>query len=89
MSGWLGVQIGTYGVYMVTSSLTEQVARNVLWTMTRADENPHSLARATGIPRVTLIRRLKAQSPFTVLELDAIARHLGTTADTFFKAEAA
>jgi plasmid maintenance system antidote protein VapI len=38
-----------------------------------------SLAEATNIPWPTLTRRLAGATPFTVTELDRIARHLGTT----------
>lgn len=35
------------------------------------------LAEATGIPRVTLIRRLNGHQSFTVNELASVAAHLG------------
>lgn len=74
---------------MVTLSLTETVARNVAHAIVLAGENPTSIARATGIPRVTLLRRLQGASPFTVSELDRIAAAVGATADRFFIGQAA
>lgn len=79
-----GVHLGTYGDYMVTPTLTETVARNVVQAMHLNGENPNSLARGARIPRVTLLRRLDGTTPFKVDELGRIARHLNTTADQFF-----
>lgn len=62
---------------MVTLSLTELVAKNVAQAILAAGETPSSVARATGIPRVTLSRRLKGDA-FTVAELDKIATVLRT-----------
>lgn len=74
---------------MVTLSLTEMVARNVAHAIVMAGENPHSIARRTGIPRVTLIRRLQGISPFTVKELEQISSALDAPVDLFFAGQVA
>lgn len=84
MSDLRGAQLGTYGAYMGTNqNFSEQVARSVATAIEAAGENPKSIADATGIARMTLVRRLTGTSPFTVAELAVIARHLDTTPDTF------
>lgn len=74
---------------MVTLTLSDLVARNVAHAMVLNGENPNSLAQNTGIPRVTLLRRLQGQSSFTVSELERIAAHLGTSPELFFPVKAA
>lgn len=74
---------------MVTYALTETVAGNVRGLMLAAGENPTSLARNTGIPRVTLLRRLNGQVPFSVDELEAVGRYLGVNPSAFFIRNAA
>lgn len=62
---------------MVTpSSYSVLVAENVQVAMLSAGFSQASLAETTGIPRVTLIRRLQGVTAFTVAELDAIAKAL-------------
>lgn len=79
-----GVRSFTYGERVVTFTLADTVARNVAHAMAVAEQNPHSLHSSTGIPRPTIIRRLKGESPFTVAELDRIAYALDVPVQHFF-----
>lgn len=47
------------------------------------------LSEATGIPRTTLTRRLSGVSSFTVEELEALARELGTDVSDWMRQGAA
>lgn len=69
--------------YMVTN-YTEAVARNVSRAMHSAGENPNSLALAVGIPRTTLIPRLKGQQPFNTRQLEQLAAHYGIPVPDWF-----
>jgi len=60
---------------MTPQSLEHRVAANVDAAIKAAGENPHSVALATGIPRVTLLRRLDGTVPFNTRELGRIAAH--------------
>lgn len=51
--------------------------------MARQQVNNPRLAEATGIPRVTLWRRLRAESDFTVDELVAVAEFLDLSPQEF------
>jgi hypothetical protein len=74
---------------MDTSPYPQLVAEAVKQAMADANQSELSLSEASGIPRVTLRRRLLAGN-FTVSELSAIARVLGTTvADLIEPASAA
>ncbi len=53
------------------------VAERVAQAMEDQGVTQLGLSRSTGIPRVTLIRRLKGQAPFTLDELEAVAAELG------------
>jgi len=66
-----------------------KVARSVAAAIEAAGESTKSVADATGIARVTLIRRLTGTTPFTVAELALIARYLDTTPDKFMTEAAA
>lgn len=66
-----------------------QVASSVAAAIQAAGESTKSVADATGIARVTLIRRLTGTTPFTVAELALIAHHLNTTPDVFMVGTAA
>lgn len=68
---------------------TTRVADAVREAMTERHVSQAGLAEATGIARVTLIRRLQGHVPFTVRELGAIAEHLGMVASDFVKEPAA
>ena len=46
-------------------------------------------AEATGIPRVTLVRRLSGRAPFTVTELAAVAGALGVPLTDLLPSEVA
>lgn len=61
-----------------TTDYPQRVALLVTDAMRAGDWSEKALAEATGIPRVTLRRRL-AGSPFDVFELARIAEALGTT----------
>lgn len=57
---------------------TQAVAEAVQAAMADRKFTQAGLAEATGIPRVTLIRRLRGHVPFTVRELHDIATALDT-----------
>ena len=57
--------------------MTKRRAHVIGNAMRDAGFTPFSMADATGIPRTTLLRRLKGASPFNTEELDAIAGQLG------------
>jgi transcriptional regulator with XRE-family HTH domain len=57
------------------------VAEAVKQAMTAANHTEASLSEASGIPRVTLRRRLLGVTPFTVAELAAIAAALGVSVE--------
>lgn len=61
---------------MNTPSLATQVAQRVQAGMEAAGVSQAGLSQDAGIPRATLIRRLRGHQPFTVTELEAIARVL-------------
>ena len=63
-----------------------QAAAQVRQAMADQQLSQVALAEATGIPRVTLIRRLNGQAPFTVTELAAVAAELGMTPADFLAA---
>jgi transcriptional regulator with XRE-family HTH domain len=63
---------------MDTNTYQRQVAETVAAAMTASGWSEKALAEATGIPRVTLRRRL-AGAAFNVAELAAIADTLRTT----------
>lgn len=67
---------------------TEQVASAVREAMTRQGVTGVALAEATGIPHVTLSRRLRGHTPFTIAELAPIAEHLGVTLSDLVEAAA-
>jgi predicted transcriptional regulator len=58
------------------NTYAERVAAAVTAAIQAAGTNANQVAKATAIPQATLSRRLNG-SPFTVNELDKIARHLG------------
>jgi transcriptional regulator with XRE-family HTH domain len=65
---------------MGTSPTTLSVADAIKQEMERQGVSQLALSNATGIPRVTLIRRLNGDAFFTIAELAAIASHLGVRA---------
>jgi len=74
---------------MDTIPRVNEVAGNVSRAIASAGENSKSIARATGIPRTTLLRRLAGDAPgFTVAELDAISSHLNVPLESFLKVAA-
>ena len=60
-------------------SLTARTAMAVEAAIDAAGQSQLGVSDATGIPRTTLIRRLRGLSPFTIAELEAIAEVLGVT----------
>ena len=66
----------------------QRVAQAVAEAMEAGGWSEKGLAEATGIPRVTLRRRL-AGSAFNVAELAAIASALGTTVTALVAEDAA
>lgn len=67
------------------NTFTRLVAAAVAEAMKAGDWSEKGLAEATGIPRVTLRRRLAGAAPFNVAELAAIADTLGTTVTALTK----
>lgn len=65
------------------------VADNVRTAVESAGRSTNNLAESTGIPRVTLIRRLSGHSSFTVVELHQIATLLAVDPADFMKVPAA
>lgn len=59
--------------------ITQHVASAVSEAIDAAGETQLSVSEGAGIPRTTLIRRLRGQSPFTVAELERIASHLNVS----------
>lgn len=72
-----GVQTVTRVPDMDTSTYRIAVAQTVDEAIKAGGYSQQAMANETGIPRVTLRRRLSGASPFNVSELDAIARTLG------------
>jgi transcriptional regulator with XRE-family HTH domain len=62
---------------MDTNPYSQSVADAVKAAMTEAGYTELGLSEASGIPRVTLRRRLQGTYPFNVVELAAIAAALG------------
>lgn len=69
---------------MDTTTATARVAEAVRKAAADRGVSQLALSNATGIPRVTLIRKLRGQSPFTVPELAAIADEFGMDATEFW-----
>ena len=69
---------------METLTQREAVAAEVRAELARKQITASTVAEAIQMPTSTLSRRLKADTPFTVDELAAIARVLGTTPGAFF-----
>lgn len=65
------------------NNLSKAIAAEVRQRMIEKNVSEQALANETGIPRVTLRRRL-AGAPFTTDELFAIAPILGTTPSRLF-----
>lgn len=57
--------------------------------MEATGENPNSLAMKSGVPRVTILRKLDCAAAFNIDELDAMATVLGTTAEDLVRKDAA
>lgn len=68
---------------------TQTVASRISDLMASSGVSVKGLAEETGISRMTLVRRLSGNSPFTVNELDAIADHFGTTPIALMAGDAA
>lgn len=60
-------------------SLSLRTAQVVSTAIDAAGLTQLGVSETTGIPRATLIRRLRGQSPFTLTELAAVAEVLDTT----------
>lgn len=70
-------QLGTKVVHMDTSNLTQRaVAGVVSAAISEAGKSQREVAQETGIPLVTLSRRLTGHSPFLITEIGAIAQVL-------------
>lgn len=61
------------------------VAAEVRAQMGRTRTSTADLARAAGLRRQTLSERLNDHSPFTLTELTAVAKALGTTAGVLMR----
>lgn len=64
------------------ATANEEVANAVKDAMTAAGSSHRKVCAATGIPSVTLTRRLNALRTFTVEELILVAEHLGVPASS-------
>lgn len=73
---------------MDTNTYPRQVSETVAEAMMAQGWSEKSMAETTGIPRVTLRRRL-AGAAFNVAELAAIADALGTTVSALVDQDAA
>ena len=73
--------LGTYSAYMGTTDMGmgRAIADEIESRRTAAGKSILELSEETGIPRTTLMRRLKDGSQLEVNELSSIAKHLGTT----------
>lgn len=69
--------------HMDIPTKTQRTAQLVAAAIEAANESKQSIAKATGIPRVTLDRRLDGHAPFTVKELYAIAVALDVPVEGF------
>lgn len=58
---------------------SQEIARRVVSAMETAGVSERGLVRITGIPRDRLRSRLKAELPFTVTELFAVAGALSVS----------
>lgn len=65
--------------------IAQRVATAVSEAIAAKELTQVSISEATGIPRTTLIRRLRGQSPFTIAELQAIAAVLDEDPATFLR----
>ena len=73
------VNLDAYGVRMVTDTLPKHIADVIVGKMNSLEQTILGLSTETGIPRTTLIRRLRTGAGLEVAELHAIAEALGTT----------
>lgn len=64
---------------------SERAALNVSTLMESRGASLLGLSNATGIPRTTLRRSLEAGRPFTLAELDQVARYFGVKATTLLR----
>lgn len=82
-------QMGTTMQSMDSMKYSATVARRVGKALSRARFSISEASEKSGIPRVTLTRRLKypASSPFTVRELHQISEVVGCDVSDFFVKE--
>ena len=66
-----------------TTDASRRVAAAVSAALGDSDISILSAAESTGIPRSTLTRRLTGNSPFTIVELELIARLVGVSVEHF------
>lgn len=64
---------------MTTAATAHRVALAVRLKLTARGMSGQDLARAVGMSTSAMQRRLAGEVDFTVTELDAVARHLGTS----------
>lgn len=69
---------------MKTTDLTDEVAGHVRAELARQRISGSGLAKALGWPPGGLQRRLTGKVPFTIDELDAIAKLLGVPLSQFW-----
>ena len=72
-----------------TTDTSRIIAANVSAALSAAGIAQRDAATQTGIPLTTLSRRLTGNSPFTVVELDLLARILGVTVSALIAQAAA
>lgn len=83
------LRLGTSVLRMATpDQLSSRLAATVAASIKAANLSQRAVAEATGIPLVTLSRRLTGHSGFTVPEVAAIADALGVSlVELFLRAE--
>lgn len=78
--------MGLYDTHMgSTNELARQVAARVRAAIETSEYSSRHVADLTGIPRETLRRRLNDLQPFSIDEIELVARCLGIDPDAFLE----
>ena len=77
-------RLTTKVLHMNTDRITKALAQVVSAAIKADGQTQRKIAEATGIPLVTLNRRLTGQSAFNVVELASIAKVLDLSIVEFF-----
>lgn len=68
-----------------TNELARQVSKRVRAAIEASEHSWRDVAEGSGIPRETFRRRLNDQNPFSIDEIEAVARFLGMDPDAFLE----